>query len=267
MAPADWPAISYDAFVTLDLPAVMAHIADVTGTGQLHWLGHSMGGMLAYSTLGTPDAARLRSLITVGTPVGFPQGWAVTPHLRPLRALGTYIPGIQVAFLLKVAAPLVARTRLQPGLKTILELDNVDPAYVRRLAFRAVQDIPRGLLLQFRDWIHHDAFRSADKTVDYRARMVGAQCPTLVVSGPLDQLGHADAVERAVHLLGNATALHCAKDSGFSADYGHIDLIFGKAAPEEIFPRFIDFFAAHDEKIRSRSNLTLVNARQGGARG
>jgi hypothetical protein len=37
------------------------------------------------------------------------------------------------------------------------------------------------------------------------------------------------------------------REAGLSADYGHSDLIFGLRAPEEIYPRVVQWLRAHSE--------------------
>ena len=38
----------------------------------------------------------------------------------------------------------------------------------------------------------------------------------------------------------------CGKSHGFSADYGHVDMVFGRKARDEVFPRIRDWFVRHD---------------------
>ncbi len=252
MDAARWVSITFDDFVGLDMPAVLDHIAHTTGRSGVMWIGHSMGGLVLYAMLARGIGARVHAGVTLGSPLGFPQGWDAMPLLRPVRALGRVVPGLHVAALSQLAAPLALRFQspLLGGawMRRFVALDNVDGAYTRRLMYRAIQSIPRGLVLQFRDWIDNDAFRSVDHSVDYRARLNGCSTPMLVVAAPEDGLARVDAVMRAVPLLHNAHAMVASRDHGFSADYGHIDMLFGKRAPVEIYPRLRAFLRQHDER-------------------
>jgi predicted alpha/beta hydrolase len=74
-------AYDFDDHLNQDVPAVIEHVCRVTGSAQVLWLGHSMGGMLAYATLGGPRANRLAGLVAIGSPASF------RPHRRRLRVV------------------------------------------------------------------------------------------------------------------------------------------------------------------------------------
>lgn len=252
--PGRWVGVTFDDFVGLDMPAVLDHIAAASGVPELLWVGHSMGGLLLYALLGTGRGGRVRAGVTLGSPLGFPQGWDSVPWLKPVRGLGRFVPGLHVAELSQMVAPLAMRFD-NPLLRRFIVLDNVDAPYARRLMYRAIQSIPRGLMLQFRDWLDHDAFRSVDQSVDYRARLAGCRTPLLVIGAPEDGLARLDAVSRARPLLPNHEFFVAGRASGLGADYGHIDLLFGKQAHVEIFPRLRTFLAAHDERRAPRLSV------------
>ena len=203
-----------------------------------------MGGMALYASLGAPWAQSIRAGVTLGSPVGFPQRWDCVPVLRHLHPLADHLPGLHVRGPLRLLAPLCLSPQDRASESWAVR-ENVDVGLCRQLLYAAVQDVPRGVALQFRDWIHHDAFRSADQRRDYRARMAGAQLPILVVCGPKDRLGVPDSVSRARALLPNHEWQMLSQASGFSADYGHIDMVFGRQAPREVFPLLFDFFERH----------------------
>lgn len=57
----------------LDAPAIAATIRAVTGQAQLSWVGHSMGGIVAY-LYGTRFPGSLHRLVTIGSPSRFGRG-------------------------------------------------------------------------------------------------------------------------------------------------------------------------------------------------
>jgi polyhydroxyalkanoate synthase len=235
-----WRQITFDDFVNLDLPAVIQHICDRSGKDEVAWVGHSMGGMVFYALQGTRPDPRIRAAVTIGSPLGFPQGWRVAPILRPLQRLGDYVPGLHVRPLMRFAIPLILSAVDQSSRKFAVR-GNVDVEYLRRLAFHTVQSIPRGLMLQFRQWVSEDVFCSADGSLDYRNAVSGIQTPVQVIAGPRDELGTPDAVRRALTLLHNSVYVECSRRHGFSTDYGHLDLVFGRRAHVEVFPRIAAF--------------------------
>jgi pimeloyl-ACP methyl ester carboxylesterase len=240
-----WRSITFDDFVQKDLPAVVEHVCAQSGSPDLLWVGHSMGGQLLYATLGTGRGARVKAGVAIASPIGFPTRWQVAPIFEPVAFLGERITGLHAGTLLRFFAPLMLRTR-DPWNERFIELDQIDPSYARRLMFHAVQDIPRDLALQFRDWVHNDAFRSADRSVDYRARLAGVRTPIQLLIAPKDRLGVPDAARRALDLLEDVEVVTCCTKDGFSADFGHIDVVFGKHAPTEVYPKIAGFLAKHD---------------------
>lgn len=252
-----WVGVTFDDFVGLDLVAAVNHLCAKTGAPGVMLVGHSMGGLALYAMLARQEAARVRAGVTLGSPLGFPQGWEAMPLLKPLRGLGNVVPGLHVGPISQLLAPLALRFDSR-SLRRFMVLDNVDTRMARRLMYRAVQSIPRGLMLQFREWIERDAFRSADGALDYRARLAGCAVPVLVVGAPQDGLARLDAVRRALPLLPHARFLLAGRDEGLSTDYGHIDLLFGRRAHEEVFPRVLDYLAEHDALAAPRRHLRVV---------
>jgi polyhydroxyalkanoate synthase len=249
-----WVGVCFDDFVGLDLPAVIDHALAVTGAPQVVLVGHSMGGIAAYATLGSGRGAQVASVITIGSPLGFPGGLGVAPFLRPLLPLSPFAPGLFGGALGRLVAPFALRVDT-PYLSRWLVLDHVDDRVMRRVMYRAVQDVPRGLMHQFQDWLTSDVIRSKDGHVDYRARLNGVRTPALVVEAPADGLAHTDAVRRALALLPHAEHFVAGRAGGCSVDYGHIDVIFGRDAPREVFPRLLDFL---DRTARVPAGLRRV---------
>lgn len=75
-----WDA-DLDGMLLYDVPAAINHIRQCTGYGQVHWVGHSLGGMLLYAYLSTFEDDHLACGVTLGSPPGF-------------KGLNMRIPGI-----------------------------------------------------------------------------------------------------------------------------------------------------------------------------
>jgi pimeloyl-ACP methyl ester carboxylesterase len=59
--------LSLEAFSIPRMAADLVQMLDICGVGPVHWVGNSLGGILALHLLGT-EAPRFRSLATFGTP-------------------------------------------------------------------------------------------------------------------------------------------------------------------------------------------------------
>jgi len=258
--PARWSSITYDDFWQQDLRATLRAVSDLHGGGPVLTVGHSMGGLLLYSAMGALDDARIAAAVTVCSPLGFPQGFAVAPGMGRLWRLGEHIPGFHTGRFLKWLIPLTLSSRDTIS-RRFLEKENVEREYVRRLMFRAIQNVPRGVLLQFRDWVMHDTFRSREGDIDFRARLRATKTPVLVVAAPNDRLARVDAVTRALPLLTRPEYLLASVNEGFRADYGHIDVIFGREAHDDVFPRLLAFLARHDGTAPAVSDVVVDGRR------
>jgi hypothetical protein len=119
---------------------------------------------------------------------------------------------------------------------------NVERPVLRRLLANAVENVPTGVALQLRLWIRGGLFCSADGSVDYRAGLSHPGPPALFVAGERDGLAPPAVVQAGFRAWGGPRELlRASRMAGFSADYGHGDLVLGRRAPEEIFPRLSEW--------------------------
>lgn len=244
MSFSSWMPVCFDDFVGLDLPAAIEHICQTTHAPQVTLVGHSMGGIAAYAVVGSGAGSRVGGVVAIAAPLGFPTGLDVAPFFKLLLPLSPFVPGLFGGTLGRLITPFSLRMDV-PFLKNWVLLDNVDAKVLRRVYHRAVQDVPRGLMHQFQDWVVNDVIRSKDRVVDYRSRVNGCITPTFVVEAPADGLAETTAVRRALSLLKHTEHWIAGKAGGCSVDYGHIDVVFGREAPAEVHPRLLDWLERH----------------------
>lgn len=249
---------SFDHYVQWDLPAVMAQVRERSGSTELHLLGHSMGGLLAYAHVATHGEEGIASVVTMGSPVGFEERAAVMDHQMGLERVVRVLPWLPVRTLARLAVPWLP---LLVNLRTFqrqFHRPNIDLAHARAAMWNSLSNVPRGVALQFADWIKNDAFRSANLGVDYRASLARLTVPLMVVAGSKDLLARPGNALRALSLAQSSLKeqLVLGVAGGCQQDYGHIDLIFGSRAPTEVFPRVASFLLRaqeHREFSRSRT--------------
>jgi pimeloyl-ACP methyl ester carboxylesterase len=114
-----------------------------------------------------------------------------------------------------------------------------------------MSSISRGVLTQFDDWITNDAFRSADRTIDYRAGLPSLTLPVLVMGGSRDRLAPPECLRAQFEVVGSPdkTLIVLGPENGDAMDYGHGDLIFGSGAPSEAYPRILRWLEARATRI------------------
>jgi len=237
---------SFDDFARFDVPAVIEHVLARTGAPRAQWVGHSMGGILAYALGGSAHERMIAGGIVA---VASPSSYANQPYLRRLTRLGKIFAGrsrVPQRWITHMIAPFTGHFD-PPFSELVISPQSMDPKIVRRLQAWAFEDISAGVIDQFDDWVHNDAFRSLDKTRNYRDAMDACTTPVLLVGGSKDLMVPPACLEVALRRLGSQdkTLVVFGKDRGDSADYGHGDLLMGRAAPGEVFPRIATWLEEH----------------------
>ncbi len=230
---------TFDDLVRFDVPAAVTHVLSHAGGRRLVWIGHSMGGMIAYAALGVNPAVQdaLAGFVTIASPMGFP---AVTS--QTMRSLGEMFLALPLPERLPQRGVLVALwsvLRWSPSAAQVgMNPANIDLYVFGHALRRFMSNVPRSKLRQLAQWSLTGEFRSCDGTVDYRANLSRITTPGLIIAGAADQLASPDMVRFAYDRISSTQKRYreFGVRSGDSADYGHVDLIFGRRAPDEVFP-------------------------------
>lgn len=242
-----------DDYLVHDIPAAFRFIEEETGKTSVHWAGHSLGGMLAYPILVTCDRRRIRSCVTLGAPCMTTIRRAIFDRFLPLekvlRLAPPMLPGYRA--LLRLGGNRLAGIFAPIAGRILYNYGNCELDTLRQLATNAIEDVPTGVVLQFFEWYRTKCFRTHYGTVDVVENLDRVRSPLLVIAGSKDLLTPLDDVRVAFDRAGAKVKelLVCGREQGFSADYGHVDLVFGKNAPDEIFPRILDWFVRHDDGL------------------
>lgn len=228
---------SFDDYLHHDVPAAIEHVLRATGAQRAQWVGHSMGGILAYALGGTEWEKRLGGgIVAVGSPATF----AHQRYLVWLVRLGLLLAGrsrVRKRWISWTVAPWSGF--FDPPLsELVIAPKSMEGPVIRRLQAHAFEDISAGVMRQFGDWVLNDSLRSADRTKDYRESMRRLQVPVLLVGGSRDKMAPEACVRAAAEAIPSQdkTLLLVGRDHGSRVDYGHGDLLLGVEAPREIYP-------------------------------
>lgn len=238
------PAWTFDTYLAQDIPAAIEEVRAATGADRVFWVGHSQGALLGLVAAGMYPA-RIAGVVALAPPTHF----HAQDALRKLLPYAFLATGRGHRFFARAATPIAGW--FHPGLAQFAwNSRNIDRRVYRQVLANVVEDVPPQVLKQFLDWMRRDRFTSLDGLTDYRAGLSGARQPALFVSGAVDLLAPPAAV-RAGHELwaGEKEYWNAGRAAGLSVDYGHSDLIFGRNAPDEIFPRIVTWLRAHSEEV------------------
>ncbi|GBF87341.1 alpha beta hydrolase [Raphidocelis subcapitata] len=242
-----------DEHLALDLPTVIAAVLAETGAASVHWVGHSMGGMLAVGALsrGLECASALRSVTLLASGCFGAGSWhsLVGPGVRAVAAAGFHAGHV---------VPFVSRLRgaLAPLAWAVQSLffvrSNVDPEIGAKLMGSFLSFIPSGVVAQFMGSLNSElGISSSDGSFNYADPKALAHVSTPVfgingardlfcpAAGGLKTISMFKGPHRRFLFLGPAYGT--AKDN-----YGHFCPLVGRRAPVEVFPQIEAFISEFD---------------------
>jgi pimeloyl-ACP methyl ester carboxylesterase len=234
----------FDDYVRKDAPAAIRHVLGQTGACRVHWIGHSMGGLVLYALLQGEGAAAITSGVAIGSPGSFGKvrmGSLVYVVSQALR----FLPRMHLSFLAAGAAPLVAHIRF-PREGFFLNRKNVERVVLERALCHLVADISGGEIAQSLDWMKSGEFRACDKVTSYEDRLASVRQPLFLIAGAKDFLAPPESVAAVYERIGSEKKdfLVLGRQQGQEHDYGHGDLLIGKNCSREVFPRIRDWLAS-----------------------
>ncbi|MBI4560389.1 MAG: alpha/beta fold hydrolase, partial [Candidatus Hydrogenedentes bacterium] len=232
-----------DDSLNRDIPAAIEFICKATGYPKIHWIGHSMGGMLLYAYDQVFGPERIASGTTLGSPTGFTGVRLRDPKaVLVLLRISQPIFGVvlrSLSLLLNVAKPKVAFAPIN--------WNNMHPEVAGQVFFNMLEAPPYRAAADLTSWASHGVWRMQNHTLDIAAGLKNLRVPLFAIFGvsdplaPLkygkeffDNIPHSD---KELLILGQLY--------GHSADYNHVDLAFGKYARKEVFEPIVAWLRKH----------------------
>ncbi len=217
----------------LDLPVLVDAVLAQTGHEQLYWVGHSMGGMLLYTTLAqdpSPVAAgvAIASMGCIQERSALHRRFQRWSRLTPRWMLLRQKRAARASLVLGDANPLY---------DYLCNAENVEPALTRGLVRHAIIDQPGAMVREAVTWFDAGAFVDPQGQPWYAP----ADVPLLVLSGSVDRVAPPANVACSCELFPDCRYLELGRSTGFSTDYGHVDSIVGLTAKDEVYPIILEF--------------------------
>ena len=229
----------FDSYRDKDIPAILARIQQVTGSAEVDWVGHSMGGMLLYSIaghdLGFSGNVRIRRGVAIASP-GMIQDLPI--RLNMMLHLAEWFPWEQLPnrwwlrTIIQLYPHFVPENEPSLGFK-----GNYDPSFIPDFVANVGSDLSRSLVRQVRSWYGRGGIFSRDGSVNYTDEMKKSTVPIRFIAANRDHIGSIKSVQRAFEAQGPEKDMFVlGKDSAGNRDYGHTDIVAGKYAPVDTFP-------------------------------
>jgi len=234
-----------DSYVKQDVPAILKAVRKETGAHSVHWVGHSMGGMiiLAYVELYGDDG--LATITALGSPMTIPQPpnnfLAAFKQNKELYKLATLVVNASVPASLHV---IDERSGMAGAL---YNPQNMSSSVTREFFTRGVEDIPIGVLDQLVGAVQTGEVRSADGKVNYAKLLDRVTVPSFIAGGMVDHVAPPESVRFVYNHIGSQDKrFHIfAVVNNDAVDYGHLDLVLGRHAPSDVYPAVEGWLASH----------------------
>ena len=246
----DW---SVDQHIQYDVPAALRFVREQTKSGKVHWIGHSMGGMIMFAYLGrNPEKTtqELRSFVAIAVPMVMlhPLNDPLSTLLRQEKALkiGSWIVGSSAPATLGA----IFGDLDLPKDRLFYNSDNVDDSVLRALFQKAEEEISPRQWKQLFDMMRSERFRSLDKKIDYTEALSSVKVPTYMLVGTVDNLsapGDVRHVYRQLTVPDKQFRLFGHINSHRN-NYGHNDIIIGRHSAEEVYPTILRWLRKHSYK-------------------
>lgn len=238
---------SLDDYGRFDVPAALDFVREKTGQNPVHFVGHSMGGMVVTVALSLRPNLPLDRMVVLGTPMDFSDpdpasGWLLGAAHGTGRLLGA------------LPSPFAARIHARLGspfpVDEMLFTDISSPAR-ERMYEQIVSPLFGGELSQLMSVSRDGRFSDASGRTHYMAGLEKVRVPTRVIAGRGDRVAPPDRVVGFYTGLKNAERdfVIAGRATGFSVDYGHLDLLLGDRADKEIYPLVVEWLRMDAKEV------------------
>lgn len=237
---------SLDAFWQQDLPAAINYVRAQTKSELVDYVGHSMGGMVGYAYL-SQGGQGIGAMAALGAPTRLDWGSGILLLLPALKDvyLGKDM-SVPVVTASQLVMPLHGELPKDLFVTLLYNPENVSTQSWKRLISYGIADIHGGVALQMLSFVEKGSFGSDDGRFDFRADMKNIRTPVFVVAGKLDRIAIVPAVRDGYNALGGPKQWALiGVENGAVADYGHMDLVMGDRAADEVWRQVLDFFDHH----------------------
>lgn len=231
-----------DDYIEEDLDAAISFVLKQTGAQKLNYIGHSMGGIIMYSRLGTTNEARVANFVAIASPMSFLPYNRWTFMLYRMRGGMVLLPVLPVRPSAYMAS-FFPEWMYAPFTRAFLHPENTDDEVKTLLTRKALNNISKNVIKQFIHMTENGGMYSSDHKVSYTEKLANVQVPVYLLAGRRDELADPAVVREVFDRLGSQdkTFEIFSRANGNVEDYGHTDLIIGKEAHREVHPRIIDW--------------------------
>lgn len=237
-----------DDYLEQDLPALMQLVREQALSEKIHWVGHSMGGILCLMYGSERPETRLSRVVTVASSLDYRTGQSVfrqLKHALPLLSPLQTLPFSQFAKLSAMVSDYVQLTAERINFYR----PNIEADVVRAILQDGFGPLPTRLLRDLASTFNEGGFARRGGLLRYDELWPRYRFPTLLLVATQDPQCNIGAVDETARLIGHIDELEVrpvGRRYGQREDYGHFDLILGRNAKDETWPMILDWLLRED---------------------
>ena len=236
-----------DDYLQHDVNAAIEHVLACSEIDALHWIGHSLGGILQLAYLAQGGSEQIRSATIIGASLDYSRSNSGFHDLIHMLWLASLFPSLPYRLLMQISSPFWARFP-NPFERFMFSRENTDPKLARRLIASNFHSISTSNLKQLATAFKPGGLRSADKKLSYSKGLPSVTAPVLMLAGDKDRQCPPSASHLTFDALGSQHKEFrvFGKKYGEKEHYGHCDLVMGKDVLNEVFPVINDWLERFD---------------------
>lgn len=253
------PAI--EDYIFKDIPAALQYIQQKTRYPKVHWIGHSLGGMLLYAYQAAFGGKAIASGTTIGSPINF-EGVRLN-GVKPLLLL-RYLPSSIFRGLQRLGVVLAYRFKLKSSLVPV-NWNNMNPELDGRAFSNVVEAPPLPVAKELAFCAANRVWRIQNDEIDVVEAMNHFDVPLFAIFGAGDSFVPLHTIDDFFDKLPikDKDLMILSKENENADDYSHVDLMFGRYSADEVFVPILSWVQDHTmggpgkvESVKMRAKRT-----------
>lgn len=239
----------FNTYCDQDIPAAIDAVLKISGKKKLHFIGHSMGGILLYSHAALLNAkgkacasTKIQSGITIASSLDYSCSTSFFHRIVRLAPITHLVPSVPMNWpaLFSSWAARFHHAFIDP---VLVARNNVELDCYRKMAANSIHPISAPVLREMAGAIDGSGMKASSGLMYADVlEEKGYLFPVLSLSGTADIQCPPDVAARfgTEHLV-------FGKEYGQEEEYGHNDLIMGKSAEREVWPKIYAWLLRHEQ--------------------
>lgn len=229
----------FNEYCDHDIPTAIDAVLERASAAKLHFIGHSMGGILLYAHTAVANP-KIQSGITLASTLDYSQDKSVFKALIKLTPLCHLVPSIPVHWpaLFSSWASQYSRKFIDP---VLVYPKNVATETFRKMASNAMHPVSNKVLIELTRAINGKGMTSSNgRGYIEQLKEKGYAFPILAITGE----GDIQCTPKAGGLFGTHWKSF-GRSYGHQEHYGHDDLVMGRNARTEVWPSISEWLSEH----------------------